>query len=201
MKGCLRFFHFHIFLTAKFGEIFLWVIATWPTSQNLGEKRKKHYWGGGFIKLGFIKPLNPTVEVKTHIGWELKACCRCLREVDMCSSSSSRALNGAYWSQSFCGDGREQQNSSRALNLWQDLDTKGYYYTQVSSAQQNPSSVHLLLQQELDKWAENTLNLEAESSSSSPTTIITSSPPKLHAIMFFGVSILWWVKGGDGDQP
>jgi hypothetical protein len=43
--------------------------------------------------------------------------------------------------------------------------------------------------------------LEAESSSSSPTTIITSSPPKLHAIMFFGVSILWWVKGGDGDQP
>jgi hypothetical protein len=59
------------------------------------------------------------------------------------------------------GDGREQQNSSssRALNLLARFGHKGYYYcththTQVS-AQQNPSSVHLLLQQELDKWAEN----------------------------------------------
>jgi hypothetical protein len=67
------------------------------------------------------------------------------------------------------------KNSSRALNLWQDLDTKAnYYYTQVS-AQQNPNSVHLLLQQQLDKLPENTLNLEASSSSTS--TIITSSPP------------------------
>jgi hypothetical protein len=56
------------------------------------------------------------------------------------------------------GDGSREQTkySSRALNLWQDLDTKAnYYYTQVS-AQQNPNSVHLLLQQELDKLAENT---------------------------------------------
>jgi hypothetical protein len=90
------------------------------------------------------------------------------------------------------GDGRKQQNSSRALNLWQDLDTKAnYYYTQVS-AQQNPNSVHLLLQQQLDKLAENTLNLEASSSSS---TIITSSPPNSTPKMFFGVQFCDESKG------
>jgi hypothetical protein len=37
MKGCLRFFYFHIFNIAKFvrfGQIFLWMIVIWITSQN-----------------------------------------------------------------------------------------------------------------------------------------------------------------------
>jgi hypothetical protein len=76
--NCLRhvvrvlkiFFYFHVFLTAKFGEMFLWVIANWPTSQNWGEKKvfqKKNITEeGGFYKIRVYEtPENPTSETLT----------------------------------------------------------------------------------------------------------------------------------------
>jgi len=64
------FFYFHVFLTAKFGEFFLWVIANWPTSQNWGEKKffkKKNITEeGGFYKIRVYEtPENPTSETLT----------------------------------------------------------------------------------------------------------------------------------------